>query len=75
MNQELTPSQIDFLKKEFGIEASELPSMSLNQINDLYEKLCNAEVEEALDHGDDPQFPRLDMASDMVDYIYNTYIA
>ncbi len=75
MNQGLTSSQIDFLKKEFGIEASDLPSMSSNQINDLYEKLCNVEVEEALDHGDNPQYPKLAVAADTVDYIYNTYIA
>lgn len=75
MNQGLTSSQIDFLKKEFGIEASDLPSMSSNQINDLYEKLCNVEVKEALDHGDNPQYPKLAVAADTVDYIYNTYIA
>ncbi len=49
--------------------------MSDDQIDELYEKVCDVEIEEALDHGDDPWYPRLEMAADIVDYIYNNFIA
>lgn len=50
----LTEEQVAFVCKEFGIEADELSKKSEDELNEIYESLCDAEVDEICKAQDAP---------------------
>ena len=62
----LDDGQFEFIKKEFGVEKDAVLSMSESEIDDLYEKICDIEVHEAVAAGNDPVSERGEIAASIV---------
>ncbi len=64
----LKEDQIQFICEEFSVSEDSLSNMTREQIGDLYEKLCEIEIEEAIkaDNNGEEISPRGEMAADIV---------
>lgn len=64
--KQLTDEQINFISSEFGITSDQLFSMDEVQLSDLYDKLCDIEVEETMLHVDEELSTRGKIAEHIV---------
>lgn len=67
----LTAEQLAFISEECGIDAKTLFAMSEEDIEDVYERMCDVEVESVPDEGEE-ESERCVLASDIVTILGNT---
>ena len=64
--KKLSKESLKFLEDSFGIHVDELDSFTEEQYDELYDRLCDIEVEEKIKADDEPLSDRGRMASDLV---------
>lgn len=67
----LSKEQLDFIQSEFGHDVDALGVLEDDDIDSLYDKLCDIEVEETMAAGDGELSDRGKMAADIVTVIGN----
>lgn len=69
---EFTEKYLKFISKEFGISENEATNLSEDGLDDLYDKVCDLEVEEVVkaDGGNGELSERGRIATEMVDFIW-----
>ncbi len=69
--QVLTEAQLKFIESEFSISNEQIQHMDDNTISELYDKICDIEVEETMAAGDGELSERGKMAESIVSVIGN----
>ena len=71
---EFTEKYLKFIHKEFGIDNESAVALTDDQLDDLYDKVCDIEVEEAksANDGDGVLSKRGQVATELVDYIWTS---
>ncbi len=71
--KELTKEQIEFIEQECGIDRETLFSMSEEALyDDVYDIMCDIEIDEIPDSDEEEESERCIMASDIVTLLGNT---
>ena len=63
---ELSDTQLQFICKELNIAEEDLRSMSDDELDDVYDKICDIEVDETYEAGDDELSERGQLAEGIV---------
>lgn len=71
--KKLSKESLEFLEDSFGIHVDELDSFTEEQYDELYDRLCDIEVEETIKADDEPLSGRGRMASDLVTILGEVY--
>ena len=67
----LSDTQLKFISDEFGLTKSKLFKQTEVQLDELYDKLCDIEVEETMNSNDGVLSERGDVASSIVTVLGN----
>ena len=71
--KKLSKESLKFLDDSFGIHGDALDSFTEEQYDELYDRLCDIEVEETINADDEPLSDRGRMASDLVTILGEVY--
>lgn len=69
--KELNDKQIKFICKECSVSAEDVENADYDEAYEFYETMCDIEVEETVEAGDDELSARGKMAEDIVTLIGN----
>ena len=72
VRKELSDEQIDFICKEVGVEKEKFLSMTEDELDGVYDKLCDIEIDEIMECRDSELSERGTMASDLVTLFGNS---
>ena len=70
--KKLNSKQFDLIKNEFGLDREEVLSLDMSDLEDLYDKICDIEVEEA-EKNVYPLNERGEIAADIVTILGDYY--
>ena len=72
VRNELSAEQLDFICKELGVEKEKFLSMTEDELDGIYDKLCDIEIDEFVKCKDTDLSERGTMASDLVTMFGNS---